>query len=182
MSMSEMLYDESAAYRNAVDAAIRNNREKGWKNRTPDHAAITAYVNMRAESGNEFYKSIWNNFNHYGSMSEKVCDIVRRDIAKQSERKAAMIAADSKSMHVGTIGVRQDFTLTIRATTSFETDFGMCFLYIMADQSGNIVVYKGQNLGYSKGETVTGKATVKAHTVRETINQTIISRPKFDRK
>jgi hypothetical protein len=122
----------------------------------------------------------------WGGLTDKQTDLVRRALARAEERvaKAAQrreerIAAErATSQHVGTVGERRDFTLTVNKVFSFEGQFGFTFINICKDAAGNVIVYKGSN-GYDEGETLTVKATVKAHDERDGVAQTIIARPKI---
>ena len=100
-------------------------------------------------------------------------------LAGRDERRAAQLAADAQTSHVGTVGERRDFTLTAERVHSFDGQFGTTYITIFRDADNNVVVYKG-SVEFERGEKVTGKATVKAHDVRDGVPQTIIARPKFE--
>ena len=51
-------------------------------------------------------------------------------------------------------------------------------LNLVRDQAGNLLVYKGLSDIGQQGETVTLKATVKEHNIRDGVQQTVIQRPK----
>ena len=70
-----------------------------------------------------------------------------------------------------------ELTLTCEKVFEFEGQFGVTFINICRDPSGNVVVYKGSN-GFERGETLRVKATIKAHDERDGVAQTLISRPK----
>jgi hypothetical protein len=61
---------------------------------------------------------------------------------------------------------------------SFEGQYGFTYINICKDAAGNVIVYKGSN-NFEEGETLTVKATVKAHDERDGIAQTLIARPKI---
>lgn len=102
------------------------------------------------------------------------------------------------SQHVGTVGKRETFALTFQFSTSFPSQFGSFYIQSFTDSAGNVVVYKGGSPicleveadstnttpGYcvpkalAKGDSVTVKATVKAHDSYKGQAQTIIARPK----
>jgi len=121
----------------------------------------------------------------WGGLTDKQTDLVRRALARAEERVAnankrreERIAADrATSQHVGTVGERREFTLTVGKVFSFEGIYGTTYINICKDADGNVIVYKGSN-GYEEGETLTVKATVKAHDEREGVAQTLIARPK----
>jgi hypothetical protein len=121
----------------------------------------------------------------WGGLTDKQTDLVRRALAraedrlvKANQRREERIAADrATSKHVGTVGERRDFTLTVNKVFSFEGQYGLTYINICKDADGNVIVYKGSN-GFDEGETLTLKATVKAHDERDGVAQTFISRPK----
>ena len=78
---------------------------------------------------------------------------------------------------IGTVGERRVFTLTVRMVVQMEGIYGTSYLHVMHDADGNVVVYKGTNQLGDKGDTVTVKATVKEHDMRDGVKQTKISRP-----
>ena len=110
--------------------------------------------------------------------------------AKEAEKKAKLDSvikarrdAELKSVHVGTVGVREDFTFTVDHFHWFHSDiYGWNSIAFLTDENGNKLIYKGRADIGLKGETVIVKATVKEHAVREDVKQTIISRPKLIEK
>lgn len=121
----------------------------------------------------------------WGGLTDKQTDLVRRALARAEERFAKAqqrrderIAAErATSKHVGTVGARIEFTLTVDKVFTFDGFHGTTFINICKDVDGNVIVYKGSN-GFEEGETVRVKATVKAHGERDGVAQTIIARPK----
>lgn len=98
----------------------------------------------------------------------------------------------STSNWVGSVKERLEFTVTIKAITGWNvasySGYGSDWvsLYIMEDAAGNVIVYKtasqlwkadGRNSA-EKGDTITIKATVKAHDTRQGVKQTIVQRAK----
>ena len=121
----------------------------------------------------------------WGGLTDKQTDLVRRAlvraeerVAKAAQRREERIAADrAGSRHVGAVGERREFTLTVGKVFSFEGTYGITYINICKDADGNVIVYKGSN-GFEEGETLTVKATVKAHDERDGVAQTLIARPK----
>ena len=102
-------------------------------------------------------------------------------IAKEQE------AIGEKSKHVGTVGERIDFEIKeMRLLTSFPTDYGMTYLYRFIDKDGNVLIWFASSpMGkWDKGEWVDAqnvrriKATIKSHSVRDGVKQTILTRVK----
>ena len=100
-------------------------------------------------------------------------------LAGREAARAEANAADANTNHVGTVGERRDFDLTAERTHSFDGQFGTTYITIFRDADNNVIVYKG-SIAFERGEKVRGKATVKAHELRESVPQTIIARPKFE--
>jgi hypothetical protein len=97
---------------------------------------------------------------------------------RNAARRTAFEAKKATMQHVGTVGVRQDFVLTLRKLVSFDSDFGRCYIHIFEDAQGNELVWKTSSAIGDEGEHFTLKATVKAHGERNGAKQTIISRAK----
>lgn len=201
--------ENEAAYIAGAERRIAANAAKGRKQRfeaaNPDHAEIRHYVYDRSAKSS-FYASIADSMDQYGAPSPKQLEIIRRDMAsfeakkaEWAEKRAAKRAAEAElSEWVGEVGKRVEWTLTIDGHHTYEGEFGLVHIYILKDEAGNVVVYKGSScLGvetermtaagwktsdwrsFDKGDKVTGKATIKTHTTREGVKQTMISRPKF---
>ena len=116
----------------------------------------------------------------YGSISEAQTGFIRKllgQIDARAQRQADYMARHGGSEHVGVIGDRHQFVLTIRFVKSFESAFGMLFIHVMDDMDGNVVVYKGSKELGEKGANLSLVATVSEHGEREGIKQTIIKRP-----
>lgn len=122
----------------------------------------------------------------WGGLTDRQTDLVRRAlaraeerVAKANQRREERIATErATSQHVGTVGERRDFTLTVNKVFSFEGQYGFTYINICKDAAGNVIVYKGSN-NFEEGETLTVKATIKAHDERDGIAQTLIARPKI---
>ncbi len=80
------------------------------------------------------------------------------------------------SKHVGVIGKRQDFTLTVERIADITTDFGPLHIHTMRDAAGNAVIWKTGSRRLEVGTTVTGGATPKAHTEYRGEKQTELTR------
>lgn len=127
-------------------------------------------------------RDIVNKLVQYGMISDKQMAFLGNLIAKipaREARKAEIIAENAASQHIGTVGKREVFTLTLNWVKTY--DGGGCFapyhIHGFKDAAGNIVIYKGSKCLGEKGATLKLKATVKAHGERDGIKQTIISRP-----
>lgn len=141
---------------------------------------------LRAYSYGDFLYKMRDAINQRGGLTEGQHAAVAKSYAKaqellasREERRAAQQAADAQTNHVGVVGERRDFDLTAERTHSFEGQFGTTYITIFRDADNNVIVYKG-SIAFDRGDKVRGKATVKAHDMRDGVPQTIIARPKFE--
>lgn len=95
---------------------------------------------------------------------------VKKEIAQENAIKAI-------SQYVGEIGVRQEFTVTIKKVITGEGYYGTWVLTISEDADGNVITYFNR-IGY-EGDKVTFKATIKDHKERDGQKQTVVSRAKL---
>jgi len=120
----------------------------------------------------------------WGSLSEKQTQAVRDSLAraegfivKNSEERERRLTADrASSQHVGTVGERREFDLTVERTFSFNGQFGTTYINICRDADQNVIVYKGSK-PFERETQLRVKATIKAHDLRDEVAQTLISRP-----
>lgn len=110
-------------------------------------------------------------------------------IKEQEEREAAK-AKERQSEFVGQIGQRITIEVaTLKLLTSWETQFGMTHLYKVTDTNGNVFVWFASQILTRRNsdgdlETLDAddvhylKATVKDHSEREGVKQTVITRAK----
>ena len=125
------------------------------------------------------------------SLSEKQIALVMKLAAEARAPKAT----EPESHYVGTVGERPVWDLTVAFVTSFDNDWGSTYVYSMRDAAGNVVVAKvSSGLGLQlptdehgftgwrpvvKGDHVTLKGTIKAHTEYKGTKQTVINRCKI---
>lgn len=96
-----------------------------------------------------------------------------RETQREIERKRAA----ETSAHVGTVGERTVFTLTLSDIRTMEGDYGTTFLYSFLDAAGNSVKwFSSRDAGLKVGSTYSGKATVKKHDDYKGVKQTLITR------
>jgi hypothetical protein len=173
-----------SAYQNAIHNAIYTNaalsRSRAWQ-KDEDYDAVRSFMIAQSEksAGGTFWVNIWENTVQWGAPSEKIKTIVRERMVKAAEQKAKYAALDAKSQHIGKIKDRIDIWAKVTFMTSFETDFGYCDITVMRDAEGNVLVHKGTAGNWDKGDSIHIKATIKGHTERDGVKQTIITRPKM---
>lgn len=96
-------------------------------------------------------------------------------IAKFEAQKAYDRAV---STHTWSIGQRVTFGVTVRRVIALDGFYGPAFLTIAHDQGGNVYVSKGAKWAKA-GDTPTITATIKDHTERDGVKQTVIQRVKI---
>lgn len=128
----------------------------------------------------------------YGSLSEaqygllaKLPQWLAESKAKEAARAQENAARAAVSQHLGNIGDRLTFTATVRFAKFFENEVGNRFsggwtLTVLDDEQGNVLVWKGSGFaGVERGTKITFKGTVKAHTERDGVKQTQLTRCKI---
>lgn len=135
-------------------------------------------------------KSEYCKRNHFGYIAyapvayEKYLEEMKR----RAEREAAKNAERSASEYVGEIGKRIELDVAdMKLVTSWETQWGFTWLYKFTDAEGNVLVWfaskplerVNENGVYEDVTTVSRiRATVKDHTERDGVKQTVITRCK----
>jgi len=136
-----------------------------------------------------FYAKMGASLNEWGRLSpgqeRAVLGMIEKAQSRIEERAAAKEAKAASAQHVGTVGERRDFDLTLKFKTTYETQFGLTKVYVLEDDAGNTLVYKGSSYltapdgeAAEVGTRIKFKATIKEHGVRDGIKQTILNRPK----
>lgn len=198
---NEVRYE--AAIQRRIQANAQAGRRKRWLAANPDAQRLWDWLQscgefagtydengnfrahplaIRGNSGfNDFLFKLADDLVNWGSLSDKQTQIVRDALARQetfvAERKAKYAAQDASSQHIGTVGKREVFSLTIQWVKYFEGAFGATYIHGLKDAAGNVVIYKGSKCLGEKGAAITVKATVKEHGERDGVKQTIITRP-----
>jgi hypothetical protein len=132
----------------------------------------------------------------YGSLSEKQIAFMQRllveidgDVAKMDARQKSRQAERERqlqSRHLGEIGQRTTFQVTVRFAKWIETTgsrFSDGFMItIMDDADGNVLAWMGKGFGYAerdiRGAHVVFTGTIKGHNEREGVKQTQVTRCK----
>lgn len=110
------------------------------------------------------------------------------EMKRRAEREAARNAERNTSEYVGQVGKRIDLDIAdMKLVTSWETQWGMTWLYKFTDTDGNVLVWfaskplerVNENGVYEDVTEVSHiRATVKEHNERDGVKQTIITRCK----
>jgi hypothetical protein len=136
---------------------------------------------------NSFAQSMIDAVNIYGSLTDNqlaaAVRMVERQKAQAAERRAENLKLAEQSDHVGEVGQRRDFSLTLDRVFGFHGNFGYTYGHMLHDADGNVFVYFGNRLSgqiydVEVGDRVDVKATIKRHDNRDGVNQTVLSRPK----
>ena len=199
---------DEVAYSNAVNRNIWMNANKTF-HRTFErsHEVEGWLINIEFDkfwSKNEFAMSLYNAWDRFGKLTEgqynAVCKIIDKQNARQAEwdakREADKNAKDATLEHVGVVGERMQFELTVVAVIEYDkpqfyyNDSTVGYITIMEDAAGNKVVYmnmlsektKDEHgcedwILAEKGDLVLFMAKVKEHGVRDGAKQTIVQRP-----
>lgn len=98
----------------------------------------------------------------------------QRQVEKQEARDV-----EAKSEHVGVVGERSTFQVTITKQFCVETQFGFSTRYMMRDENGNVLGWwASRSQGWEVGDEMTVVGTVKAHTEYRGVKITELSRVK----
>jgi hypothetical protein len=195
---------DEVAYNNAVNRNIWQNANKTFHRTFERSGEVEGWlINIEFDkfwSKNDFALSLAKAYDLYGKLTEgqynAVCKIIDKQAARQAEwdakREADKNAKNATLEHVGVVGERMQFELTVVAVIEYDRpkfhyyDSGVGHITIMEDAAGNKVVYmntlgeKIDDNGYmpaEKGDTVLFMAKVKNHGVRDGAKQTVVQRP-----
>lgn len=95
--------------------------------------------------------------------------------AAKAIRDAETAAARQSSRHVGEVGQRLVIDVAqMDLITSWEGQFGWTYLYKITDQQGNVFIWYASRTIAENAKKI--KATVKDHTERDGVKQTVITR------
>lgn len=153
-----------------------------WEAWCVTHKELISNIRSLA-SESDFLTSLVEQIDSIHVLTDKQLSAAQNFINGVRKAKAAK-EAEMKSEWVGEVGERREFTITVNHTVNLSgynkwsnlPEFRM--LYICDDEVGNRIIYTGSSsLFPEKGESVTIKATVKEHSVRDDVKQTIIKRP-----
>ena len=104
-----------------------------------------------------------------------------RQIEAAAEREARLAADRANSQHMYAVGERVTMPVVVGIVLALPGEYGTTYLTVArTDIGGCVVVSKGSRWG-NKGDALTITATVKAHTTRDGVAQTIVQRVKVAR-
>jgi hypothetical protein len=207
MTGSNVIYDEQA-YAHGRKARILMNAMQTFCKTFERGEEVVNWLDNATHSAfwskNEFVMSMARAIDTYGKLTEKqyqsVCGVIDREaerMAKREQERNDKRAAEAATLeHIGVVGERMQFELTVDAVIEYDRpkfhyhDIGIGYITIMHDAAGNKVAYMGEmvekgkdNYGCEtwraadKGDIVLFMAKVKEHCVRDGVKQTIVQRP-----
>lgn len=174
--------ENEAAYADAIVRNIARNAMKTTQKRLssdPEFAKLYAYVERKSNSGSKFFKDMWKAFEQRGRITENQEAAIAKIMREEDAKKAEYAKRDAGSLHVGIVGERREFTLTVQTIMVMESEyFPTSYLHICKDTDGNVLIYKGsKQLATERGAVISFKATIKAHDERMGVKQTKLARP-----
>jgi uncharacterized protein (DUF3820 family) len=144
----------------------------------------------KIDSSPESYLVFWSNIKDASTRPAQALVEKCREICEsrglydkiKAEREQREEQDRLNSAHIGKIGERVTLTVTIGKRITVETDFGGYRLYILRNATGQVILYKDYTgtsklSEYKEGDTLTLKATIKAHSEYKGVKQTVINRP-----
>lgn len=162
------------AEREAIWAAERAERAKVF---AAEHAALVERAKAFFET-NDFIRSVTERGLAGGFISDRALEALTNAVT-QLEEAARRRAA---SRHVGTVGKRQVFAVTVERINSFTrprfAGYGDETVWVVTMRDGNdaAIVSKSSTFCPEKGDRLSIKATVKAHDEYRGERQTIVQR------
>lgn len=170
----DMIADELHSNRpTEVEKGEAANMAKTIAEMTDEDAVRFMLDNVKVLLNNTYCKA-----NHFGYIAyapvayEKYLAELKRRADREAERAAQAATSD----YVGNIGERLTFQIAeMTLVTSWENDFGRTYLYKFLDTNGNVLVWFASK---TIDDATAIKATVKDHTERDGVKQTIITRCK----
>lgn len=96
----------------------------------------------------------------------------RRALGKKLEQQKRA----ATSQHFGTVGKREEFTLTVSNVYLVEGNYGVTKIHTLLDAAGNVAVWFSSSKQLKQGVTYVLKATVKSHGERNGVKQTVLTR------
>ena len=145
------------------------------KNLSIDDAITYRLNNVQARLKGDYCKP--SDFGYFAYAPTAYKNMIERK-AREERRAQEKAEIGAHSNYVGIVGERADFEIKeVRLLTSFFTDYGTTFLYRFIDKNDNVLIW----FASSKMENETAskiKATVKSHSERDGVKQTLITRVK----
>lgn len=147
----------------------------GIKAMTDEETAFTVLGNVKTLLESGYCKVEHFGYLAYAPMAWKD---YQRKLEVKHQREAEAEAARKSSEYVGEIGQRLTVNVVeAKYITSWENMYGMTHLYKFMDADGNVYVWFASNM-IDEAEVKSLKGTVKDHSERDGIKQTVLTRCK----
>jgi len=95
------------------------------------------------------------------------------------QRETARVTDGGGSEYQGEIGNRREWSLALDSIRHIDGYYGVSILHTFSDGNGNIFVWFSSSAELEPGKSYHGKATVKDHKEYRGVQQTILTRCKF---
>lgn len=164
----------------AAEAERRAAEHAVWQTWCAEQSEVIAEMRALA-AGSEFLADLVSRIDAVHILTERQIEAARGVIEKARARAEARVR-ELRSEWIGEIGQRREFTITVKRIIDLsEPDVFppiWKYLHICEDDCGNRIIYIGAGSAVpGEGQSATVKATVKKHTVRDDVKQTVIARP-----
>lgn len=166
-------------YVKAAQRRIRNNALKTWR-ATANRAGEIEDFLLQQPDGQGFIGVMKLALSEYGRLSDGQGAAVLRTIEDRAREQAVRGQPLTGGLYVGTVGAREEMTLTVRRMLRREEDGVVSYFYVLNEPTTSAtVIYRGTCcLASTEGVTIKIKATIKEHGQRKGYPQTVIQRPK----
>ncbi len=164
----------------AAEAERRAAEQALWKTWCAEQSEVIAEMRAHA-GGSEFLADLMSRIDAVRILTERQIDAARSVIEKARSRAEAR-ERELHSEWIGEIGQRCEFTITVKRIIDLSKPEAFPpiwkYLHICEDACGNRIIYIGAGSAVPReGKSATVKATVKEHTIRNDVRQTVIARP-----
>ena len=166
-----------------VSEAIRDKEFSPSKENWEEAASIILWA--KELSDEECENSYFHNLRAFARVnmltSYKHMGIVCSMFAAYKGMMQAKVDVAKPSSHVGVVGKRESFILTLKFIREFSSTYGITSLHMFEDTDGNIIVWKASGTSNLKhGEQYKLKGTIKEHSFYREKAQTILTRCKVE--
>ena len=112
-------------------------------------------------------------YKHIG-IAASVIPAYRRELEQR-------LALEHSAGYVGEPKQRIQFdSLTVESVRTIESYYGASYLHTMHDPDGHVLVWFASNFQAKPGDVLTGKGTIKEHSEFRHVQQTVLTRCKFE--
>jgi hypothetical protein len=136
------------------------------------------------ESRSDYEHNLWLVVQR-GVVTGKTCGIAAsiinyaEKIGQERVERAAR-ALKPASVHQGTVGKRETWTLTVVAVREWDGMYGVTFFHRMVDAGGNVFIWKSSSDCLEVDTTYRVTGTVKEHGIYKDDQQTVLTRCKAE--